>query len=235
MHYVLVLMVVAIVAILVAIVFVAIGQGGEMAHFPNDYAPPEFGAMAATDVALLRPPTALWGYHMQATDEALNSIALALSDRDVRIASLERQLADARDPREAVGVRVARAGVPMTTTTARPPTPGPASGPPSAGPPSAVPATAVLPTPGPPGQVRRGPFRRRPFRRQQAPERQTRPRQFGRWKFQAAAAAAPPTPRASSGAVRDADPLGAEMAAATAGSAMHPVPVLPNAGQGQRW
>ena len=96
MHYVLVLMVVAIVAILVAIVFVAIGRGGEMAHFPNDYAPPEFGAMAATDVALLRPPTALWGYHMQATDEALNGIALALSDRDVRIASLERQLADLR-------------------------------------------------------------------------------------------------------------------------------------------
>jgi hypothetical protein len=94
MHYVLVLMAVAIVAILVAIVFVAIGRGGEMAQFPNDYAPPEFGALAATDVALLRPPTALWGYHMQATDEALNRIALAISERDVRIASLERQLAD---------------------------------------------------------------------------------------------------------------------------------------------
>ena len=94
MHYVLVLMAVALAAILVAIVFVAIGRGGEMAQFPNDYAPPEFGALAATDVALLRPPTALWGYHMQATDEALNSIALAISERDVRIASLERQLAD---------------------------------------------------------------------------------------------------------------------------------------------
>jgi hypothetical protein len=94
MHYVLVLMAVALAAILVAIVFVAIGRGGEMAQFPNDYAPAEFGALAATDVALLRPPTALWGYHMQATDEALNSIALAISERDVRIASLERQLAD---------------------------------------------------------------------------------------------------------------------------------------------
>ena len=96
MHYVLVLMAVALAAILVAIVFVAIGRGGEMAQFPNDYAPPEFGALAATDVALLKPPTALWGYHMQATDEALNSIALAISERDVRIASLERQLADLR-------------------------------------------------------------------------------------------------------------------------------------------
>jgi hypothetical protein len=96
MHYVLVLMAVALVAILAAIVFVAIGRGGEMAQFPNDYAPPEFGALAATDVALLKPPTALWGYHMQATDEALNRIALAISDRDVRIASLERQLADLR-------------------------------------------------------------------------------------------------------------------------------------------
>src|SRR5260370_7524105 len=92
MHYVLVLMAAAIVAILVAVVMVAVGRGGEMAQFPNDYAPPEFGALAATDVALLRPPTALWGYHMQATDEALNDIAMPLSDRDVRIAPLHRQL-----------------------------------------------------------------------------------------------------------------------------------------------
>src|SRR6266516_1109559 len=95
MHYVLVLMGAAIVAILICVVVVT-GRGGEMAYFPNDYAPPDLGALAATDVALLRPPTALWGYNMQATDEALSGIASALSARDVRIASLERQLAELR-------------------------------------------------------------------------------------------------------------------------------------------
>jgi len=96
MHYVLVLMGAVIVAILVCVVVVATGRGGELARFPNDYAPPDFGALAATDVALLRPPTALWGYNMQATDEALSGIAAAVSARDVRIASLERQLAELR-------------------------------------------------------------------------------------------------------------------------------------------
>lgn len=94
MHYVFVLMVGATVVILVCVVIVATGRGGEMAIFPIDYAPPDFTALAATDVALLRPPTTLWGYNMQATDEALNGIASALSARDVRIAILERQVAD---------------------------------------------------------------------------------------------------------------------------------------------
>ena len=96
MHYVLVLMVVAIAVILACVVIVATGRGGEMARFPNDYAAPDFSALAATDVALLRPPTTLWGYNMQATNEALTGIAAALSARDVRIASLERQIADLR-------------------------------------------------------------------------------------------------------------------------------------------
>ncbi len=113
MHYVPVLMVAVIVAILAGVVIVATGRGGEMAHFPNDYAPPEFGPLAATDVALFRPPSALWGYHMQATDEALSGIALVLSERDVRIASLERQLADLR------------ARMPTSATGTRPPAPGP--------------------------------------------------------------------------------------------------------------
>jgi hypothetical protein len=86
----------AIVAILVCVVLAATGRGGEMARFPGDYAPPDFGAMAAVDVALLRPPTALWGYHMQVTDEALSRIATAISARDVRIATLEQQVANLR-------------------------------------------------------------------------------------------------------------------------------------------
>jgi hypothetical protein len=86
-------MVVALAAILAGVVIVASGRGGEMARFANDYAPLEFGSLTATDVALFRPPSALWGYHMQATDEALGGIASALSVRDSRIAALERQVA----------------------------------------------------------------------------------------------------------------------------------------------
>ncbi|SRR6266487_3553722 len=96
MHYVLVLMGIAIVAILVCVVFAAAGRGGEMARFDSDYAPPDFGGMAGVDVALIRPPTALWGYHMQVTDDALSQIASAMTARDIRIASLERQIADLR-------------------------------------------------------------------------------------------------------------------------------------------
>ncbi len=50
--------------------------------------------MSATDVALLRPPTALWGYNMQVTDEALEQIAQAIRDRDVTIAFLQQRLTD---------------------------------------------------------------------------------------------------------------------------------------------
>jgi hypothetical protein len=45
-------------------------------------------------VALLRPPTALWGYNMQVTDEALEKIAQAIRDRDVTVAFLQQRLAD---------------------------------------------------------------------------------------------------------------------------------------------
>jgi hypothetical protein len=43
---------------------------------------------------MLRPPTTLWGYNMQVTDEAMDRIARALRDRDIEIAYLQRQLAD---------------------------------------------------------------------------------------------------------------------------------------------
>ena len=47
----------------------------------------------SADIALLRPPTALWGYNMQVTDEALDRIARAMRERDVTIAFLQEQLA----------------------------------------------------------------------------------------------------------------------------------------------
>jgi hypothetical protein len=87
-------LVVGIIVILVGVFVVSTGRGGELAYEQADHAPLELGPVSATDVALLRPPTALWGYNMQVTDEALDRIARALRDRDIEIAYLQRQLAD---------------------------------------------------------------------------------------------------------------------------------------------
>ena len=85
-------------AILVGVFFVATGRGGELAYEQADHAPLDLGPVSATDVALLRPPTALWGYNMQVTDEALERIAQAVRDRDVTIAFLQQRLADVTAP-----------------------------------------------------------------------------------------------------------------------------------------
>ena len=82
------------VVILVGVFVVATGRGGELAYEHPDYAPLDLGPVSATDVALVRPPTALWGYNMQVTDEALETIAQAIRDRDVTIAFLQQRLAD---------------------------------------------------------------------------------------------------------------------------------------------
>jgi hypothetical protein len=89
---------ITIAAVLVGIFFAATGRGGEMAYEQADQAPLELGPVSAADVALLRPPTALWGYNMQVTDAALDQIARAVRERDVTIAYLQEQLASsARD------------------------------------------------------------------------------------------------------------------------------------------
>ncbi|MGH3194411.1 MAG: hypothetical protein ACRDNT_00440 [Streptosporangiaceae bacterium] len=82
-----------IVAVLVGIFFAATGRGGELAYEHADHAPLDLGPVSAADVALLRPPTALWGYNMQVTDEALDRIARAMRERDVTIAYLQGQFA----------------------------------------------------------------------------------------------------------------------------------------------
>lgn len=91
---VLVVMLVAAVAVLAGVVVVALGHGGELAYFPADYAPLPLEEVTSTDVALFRPPAALWGYSMQATDEALGRIAGAITERDIEIAALRQQVAD---------------------------------------------------------------------------------------------------------------------------------------------
>ena len=79
--------------VLVGIFFAATGRGGELAYEQADHAPLDLGPVSAADIALLRPPTAMWGYNMQVTDAALDQIARAMRERDVTIAYLQDQLA----------------------------------------------------------------------------------------------------------------------------------------------
>ena len=87
-------MILAAVAVLVGVFYAATGRGGEMSYEPADHTPLDLGPVSATDIALLHPPTALWGYNVQVTNEALERIARAMRERDVRIAYLQQQIAD---------------------------------------------------------------------------------------------------------------------------------------------
>ena len=124
MHTVPVLLLLAGAVILAGVVAVAMGHGGEMAEFPSDYVPPTLGdLLTAADVAMLRPPGALWGYNTQVTDEALSRIAQIVTERDVEIAVLRQQLADLRS-----GTRAARpaGSAPPATAILAEPEPEPA-------------------------------------------------------------------------------------------------------------
>jgi hypothetical protein len=94
-----VVFVIAVLAVLVGVFFAATGRGGELAYEQTDHAPLDLGPVSAPDIALLRPPTALWGYNMQVTDEALDHIARAVRDRDITIAYLQEELGN-REPRD---------------------------------------------------------------------------------------------------------------------------------------
>jgi hypothetical protein len=85
---------IVIVVVVAGAVLVARGYGGELSVERSDYKELELGPVSATDIALLRPPTALWGYNMQATDEAMDRIAASIRDRDVRIVALEQLVTD---------------------------------------------------------------------------------------------------------------------------------------------
>jgi hypothetical protein len=112
-----IVLIVAAVAILGGVIVVAMGRGGELAPSSADVRPLDTDIVTAADVALLRPPAALWGYDMRATDEALNLVARTVTERDVEIADLRQQLADmqsgADDPHRAGNPRHA-AGSPDT-------------------------------------------------------------------------------------------------------------------------
>lgn len=90
---------IAFVVVIVAVVLVAMGRGDGLSVERGDYLQLDLGPVSATDVALLRPPAALWGYNMQATDEAMEQIAESIRERDVRIVALEQLVTDlSREP-----------------------------------------------------------------------------------------------------------------------------------------
>jgi hypothetical protein len=127
---VLVVLLIVAVAILCGVVVVAMGRGGELARPAADVRPLDGEIVTAADVALLRPPAALWGYDMRATDEALNMVARTVTERDVEIAILRRQIAEleaaAKEPHPEFQGKLPPPGRPQTP--ARPPVKG-ASGP----------------------------------------------------------------------------------------------------------
>lgn len=90
----LVVLLIVAAAILCGVVVVAMGRGGELARPAADVRPLDGDLVTAADVALLRPPAALWGYDMRSTDEALNMVARTVTERDVEIAILRRQIAE---------------------------------------------------------------------------------------------------------------------------------------------
>jgi hypothetical protein len=90
-------------AVVVAVVMLASGMGGELAESHPDHPPlplPGNRPIAGTDAALLRLPLGVWGYHTRVTDEALRRLSYALTERDTRIAILEQQTAELRQKLE---------------------------------------------------------------------------------------------------------------------------------------
>ena len=129
-----VLLILVAVAILVGVVGVAIGRGGEMVEFAGDYPPLETDdLLTAADVALLRPPSALWGYNAAVTDQAFGRIAQVVTERDVEITALRSQLAEIR-------------GVPGADSADASDSPAPpAPAPPAPAPPAPAPPAPLAP------------------------------------------------------------------------------------------
>lgn len=94
---ILILTALAAVAVLAAVALVVMGKGGQLARFEADHAPldlPSERPIAATDVARVRLPLSMWGYHVRAVDEVLRRLSGALRDRDARIEELEWRLGE---------------------------------------------------------------------------------------------------------------------------------------------
>ncbi len=122
-------------AIVVGVIIVALGRGGGLTQSTADFVPFDIDAVTATDVALLRPPAALCGYNIPATDQALSRIAQAMTEREVEIATLRRQLTELRLIADAAAARDQRARDQWMPPTQLPPTRPPLGQPPPGQPP----------------------------------------------------------------------------------------------------
>ena len=82
----------AAIAILVGVVVVAMGRGGEIVRFRRDLpmVPPRI--RTAADVATLRLPLGLFGYDEPATNAALEVAARLLAEQDAEITRLRAEL-----------------------------------------------------------------------------------------------------------------------------------------------
>jgi hypothetical protein len=88
-----VLIVLAAAVILGGVVVVAMGRGGELSRERPEL-PARSDFRTWSDVASYRPPPALLGYHVAATEHALSLIARTIAERDAEIDWLRNRLAE---------------------------------------------------------------------------------------------------------------------------------------------
>ncbi|MBE1456456.1 hypothetical protein H4W79_000670 [Nocardiopsis terrae] len=94
--FIMILVAAAALAVLVGVVFVVLGKGGQLARFEADFPPlnlPEGRPVGSRDLGGLLLPLAMWGYHVRAVDELLVRLTSTLREREARIEDLERHLA----------------------------------------------------------------------------------------------------------------------------------------------
>lgn len=86
----------AALAVLVGVVYVVLGKGGQLARFEADFPPlnlPEGRPVGSRDLGGLLLPLSMWGYHVRAVDELLVRLTSTLREREERIEDLEWRLA----------------------------------------------------------------------------------------------------------------------------------------------
>lgn len=86
----------AALAVLVGVVYVVLGKGGQLARFEADFPPldlPEGRPVDPRDLGGLLLPLSLWGYHVRAVDALLLRLTSTLREREERIEDLEWRLA----------------------------------------------------------------------------------------------------------------------------------------------
>lgn len=82
----------AALAILVGVVVVAMGRGGEIAPSQRDLPVLSPRIRSANDIARLRLPVGMFGYQEQATDEALEAAARLIAEQEAEIARLREEV-----------------------------------------------------------------------------------------------------------------------------------------------